>query len=84
MLQKLQQAFILNIEEGLEQGGAVAVWQNGQELANICGGEAKSGTLWQPQTLVPIYSATKPAAAACLLQALSWPVLSRSIMCRKA
>lgn len=70
MLQKLQQAFALNLEEGLEQGGAVAVWQAGRELALVCGGEARRGAAWQPHTLVPIYSATKPAAAACLLQAL--------------
>ncbi|MDO5470684.1 MAG: serine hydrolase domain-containing protein [Akkermansia sp.] len=70
MKQKLQQAFELNLKEGLEQGGAVSVWQNGTELCTLCGGESRNGVSWQDDTLVPIYSATKPAAAACLLQAL--------------
>lgn len=66
----LAQAFALNLEEGLEIGGAVSVWQHGRELCTICGGESRPGENWQPNTLVPIYSATKVAAAACLLQAL--------------
>lgn len=70
MREKLQAAFALNIEEGLEWGGAVCVWQNGQEICSVCGGETGSGSAWQADTLVPIFSATKPAAAACLLQAL--------------
>ncbi|MBR5895102.1 MAG: beta-lactamase family protein [Akkermansia sp.] len=70
MMTRLQQAFALNQQEGLEQGGSVSVWQNGQELCTLYCGEAYSGAEWQAHTLVPIYSATKPAAAACLLQAL--------------
>ena len=70
MIQKLQSAFALNLAEGLELGGSVSVWKNGKELETLCGGDTGTGSAWQCDTLVPIYSATKPAAAACLLQAL--------------
>lgn len=69
-MKKLRTAFALNVEEGLEIGGSVSVWQHGRELCTLCAGEARAETPWQPDTLVPVYSATKPAAAACLLQAL--------------
>ncbi len=66
----LRQAFELNLREGLEVGGSVSVWLHGRELCTLCGGEARPDTPWQADTLVPVYSATKAAAAACLLQAL--------------
>ena len=70
MREKLQKVFSQNLAEGIEQGGAVSVWLDGQQLCSICGGEARDGIAWQEDTMVPIFSATKPAAAACLLQAL--------------
>lgn len=70
MNNRLRKAFALNIEDGVLCGGGVCVWKNGEELCAICGGDATTGVPWTEQTLVPIYSATKPAAAACLLQAL--------------
>ena len=70
MITAIQQAFEENIAAGMEQGGSVAVWQHGELLFSCCGGDTGHGSAWQPHTLVPIYSATKPAAAACLLQAL--------------
>ncbi len=69
-MKTLQAAFEQNLAEGLEQGGSVSVWQNGQELCTLCGGNARPEQPWLVNTLVPIYSATKAAAAACLLQAL--------------
>lgn len=69
-MKHLRQAFDLNLREGLEQGGSVSVWQEGCELCTLCGGTARGDTPWQADTLVPIYSATKAAASACLLQAL--------------
>ncbi len=66
----LHQAFNQNLDDGLEIGGSVSVWQQGREICTLCGGESRSGEPWQTDTLVPIYSATKAAAAACLLQAL--------------
>lgn len=51
-------------------GAAVCVWQNGQEMLHLCGGGDGRGGAWSPDTLVPVYSATKAASAACLLLAL--------------
>ncbi len=70
MMPELQAAFDANVAAGLEQGAAVCVWQNGEERVHLCTGEARPGAAWTPDTLVPIYSATKAASAACLLLAL--------------
>ncbi|MBQ2379163.1 MAG: beta-lactamase family protein [Akkermansia sp.] len=70
MKEQLQAAIDLNVQEGLEQGCAVSVWQDGRELVSLCAGDTGRGSAWAADTLVPIFSATKPAAAACLLQAL--------------
>ena len=70
MISRLQTAFQQNLADGCEQGGSVSVWQDGQELITLCGGDTGHGSPWDDGTFVPIYSATKPAAAACLLQAL--------------
>lgn len=51
-------------------GAALSVWQNGKELLTLCAGEDGRGGAWSAETLVPIYSATKAASAACLLLAL--------------
>lgn len=69
-MKHLRQAFSANLRDGLENGGSVSVWQQGRELITLCGGEARPDTPWALDTLVPVYSATKAAAAACLLQAL--------------
>ena len=70
MIEALQKAFAQNVADGMEQGGSVSVWQAGQELCTLVAGEARSDVAWQPDTMVPIFSATKAAASACLLQAL--------------
>ncbi len=70
MMPALKAAFHANVAAGVERGAAVCVWQRGQELVHLCAGEARPGVEWTPDTLVPIYSATKAASAACLLLAL--------------
>ncbi len=70
MTPHLQAQFEANFSAGLELGAAVSVWRDGEEIAHFCGGEARPGEPWTPDTLVPIYSATKAASAACLLLAL--------------
>ncbi len=70
MMPTLQAAFEANVAAGLEQGAAVSVWKQGVELCHLCAGDARPGVAWTPDTLVPIYSATKTASAACLLLAL--------------
>lgn len=69
-MRQLQKIFGDNFREGREKGASVSVWQHGHEILCLAGGEAIPGQPWQPDTLVPIYSATKTAAAACLLLAL--------------
>lgn len=44
-------------------GASVSVWLHGQEILTLHEG-------WPDDSLVPVYSATKPAAALCLLLAL--------------
>ncbi len=70
MMPTLEKAFAANFAAGMEQGAAVCIWQRGEEVCHLCGGEARPGVPWRPDTLVPIYSATKAASAACLLLAL--------------
>ncbi len=70
MKSPLQQAFESGIAAGPGQGAAVCVWREGAEIAHYCAGEARPGQLWTVDTLAPICSATKAAAAACLLLAL--------------
>ncbi len=69
-MKHLRQAFEANLRDGLEIGGSVSVWCRGRELITLCGGEVCPDSPWQQDTLVPVYSATKAASAACLLQAL--------------
>ncbi len=70
MMPALKTAFEANLADGVELGASVCVWQHGQELCHFCGGEARPGAAWSADTLVPIFSATKVASAACLLLAL--------------
>ena len=51
--------------ENLAGGASVSVWKHGLEILTLSGGEG-----WSTDTLVPIFSATKPASALCLLLAL--------------
>lgn len=51
--------------ESLTGGASVSVWSHGQEVLTICAGDR-----WTRDTLVPVFSATKPASALCLLLAL--------------
>ena len=70
MREELRQAFECNFAEGVENGAAVCVMQRGRELCHLYAGMARPGIAWAESTLVPVFSATKPAAAACLLQAM--------------
>ena len=51
-------------------GVALCVWQQGAEVFHATAGEADTGVPWTPDTLTPIFSATKALSAACLLLAL--------------
>ena len=49
---------------------SLCIWQHGREQLLLCSGEAAPGCAWGADTLVPVFSATKPFSAACLLLAL--------------
>ena len=55
--------FERRFRDNLVGGASVAVWQHGQEMLSLHAG-------WPADTLVPVFSATKPASAFCLLLAL--------------
>jgi CubicO group peptidase (beta-lactamase class C family) len=69
---KVVKVFEENFSQGLELGASVSVWWQGQEVWNHGQGWADRARTraWNEQTLVPVYSATKAAAAAALLTAL--------------
>lgn len=51
-------------------GESLCICRHGQVQLLFCSGESAPGISWQEDTLVPIFSATKPLSAACLLLAL--------------
>lgn len=71
-LQRLRNAFLANFDQRGEIGASLSLWQQGEELLSLHAGVAdvKTGTPWTERTLIPIYSATKPASAAAFLLAL--------------
>ena len=68
----MQAAFEANFSRGREVGAALSIWQDGEEVLNLCGGfcDAARQSPWQQDTLVLIWSATKGMASACALHAL--------------
>ncbi len=71
-LQNVQDRFQENFTALGEVGAAVSVWQDGREILHLCGGTLtkENGPAWTPETMVPVYSATKGPAAATLLLTL--------------
>ncbi|TAG11539.1 MAG: class A beta-lactamase-related serine hydrolase [Verrucomicrobia bacterium] len=65
-------AFEENFSHRAEIGASVNIWCNGQEILCLAKGwtDRHHSKRWTQHTLVPVYSATKPLAAACLLMAL--------------
>lgn len=70
LLQELFERHIAAQAADAGAGAALCVWQRGQETICLCGGQNGRGAAWSPDTLVPVYSSGKTAAAACLLLAL--------------
>lgn len=69
---QLAPLFQENFDKFGELGAAVSVWQNGKELLELHGGfrDARREQLWNEQTIVLIWSATKGLGSACLLHVL--------------
>ncbi len=66
----IDQWFQDNFSQRGDLGASVSVWQDGVEVLNLSRGHTNRERVkpWQPDTLVPVWSATKgPAAIACLM-----------------
>jgi CubicO group peptidase (beta-lactamase class C family) len=65
--------FEANFDQRGEIGASVSVWQDGQEVLSLIGGQTQrdAQTAWQADTLVPVWSATKAVAAVCALMVLA-------------
>lgn len=68
----LSPAFTDNFLSRGELGASVAVWRHGHPPVALAGGfqDTERSQMWQSDTLVLVWSATKGPAAACLLHAL--------------
>jgi CubicO group peptidase (beta-lactamase class C family) len=66
------EVFERNFRDRGELGASVSVWWGGNEILSLGHGwcEREQERAWTPDTLVPVYSATKVPAAAALLLAL--------------
>jgi CubicO group peptidase (beta-lactamase class C family) len=71
-LGKVVEVFERNFRDRGELGASISIWWNGAELLGRGHGWCERGQSrpWTPETLVPVYSATKVPAAAALLLAL--------------
>jgi len=92
--ERVEAAFDGIFAGGQEIGGAVAVWGADGEILSLHHGVTERGGAnpWRADTLVPVYSATKGPASACVLHALAasgrtpedpvsalWPALPGSL-----
>lgn len=64
----VRDAFAANFERGEEDGACVAVTLDGEPVVDLWAGVADgSGTPWERDTIVNVYSTTKTMAATCVL-----------------
>lgn len=71
-LEAVVETFGENFRTRGELGASLSIWWKGEEILSLAEGwcEKEKRRPWRAGTLVPVYSATKPAAAATLLLAL--------------
>lgn len=69
----VREAFEANFAEGGELGAGFAAIQDGEIVVNLVGGYAdrKKEKVWTENTLVPVYSTTKPISALVIAHVLS-------------
>ena len=67
-LQRVEELFRQQIQEGVHPGAALAVYRHGKQVLDLYGGAAdeKIGKPVTSDTMFVLYSSTKPLAAACL------------------
>ena len=65
--ERVRDAFERNFETAHELGAAVAVYRHGECVVDLWGGvaDARSNAAWERDTVVPVFSTTKGAAATC-------------------
>lgn len=73
VLADVEQVFEGNFSRQLELGASVSVWWRGKEILNRAKGfhDREKSQVWNEETLVPVYSATKGPASASMLLALN-------------
>jgi CubicO group peptidase (beta-lactamase class C family) len=64
----VKDAFVRAFAELGEEGAAVSAYADGERVVDLWGGEAGPGEPWTEDTIVHLYSVTKPFAAACVLR----------------
>lgn len=64
----VERAFRQGFERLGERGAAVAGFYLGEPVVDLWAGESAPGAPWLPDTIVHVYSVTKPFAAVCLLR----------------
>jgi CubicO group peptidase (beta-lactamase class C family) len=81
--ERLKPLFRENFEKFGELGAAVSIWQNGKPVVDLYGGfcDAHHEKLWEADTLVLIWSATKGIGSACVLHVLQehWISIDRRV-----
>ncbi len=77
-IQAVRTEFDRNFQERGEVGASVSIWQRGEEVLTLSGGQVdpRSEVAWNDETLAPVFSATKGVAAAVLLRELEKAGLS--------
>ena len=68
----IHRTFAENFDTRSELGASVSIWRNGKEILSLANGIAdkQTQTPWGSNTLIPVFSATKGAAASSVLLAL--------------
>ncbi len=71
-LERIEREFQRNFTEYGELGASLSVWRDGERVVNLADGWSDKGRqgVWDDETLVPVYSATKGPAASVLLMLL--------------
>ena len=59
----LQELFESRLDDGSEVGASLAVVRDGELVVDLWGGEARPGEPWRDDTIVQVWSVTKPMAA---------------------
>jgi len=78
---KIDRIFQLNFEKGEELGASVSVWIDEREIISLADGYCDRDRVrpWDDTTLVPVWSATKGLASACVLKILDEQSLSLDV-----